>query len=453
MKSQQVPKNSRLRSTRKTRHINTSEQIHSISTHMLVVGAPSASNQSDVLDRLLTKQAIYDIHGHVVAYEINPRMGSFWQLSEGNEADMRLNDDSSLIAALYALTEEDRQPRHPLLISIDARSLATRTIDFLPAPHIIFSLRIGTHPDSKTLQLIKQRQQSGFRLLIEQHENLAVPPALTRTLREARIDTRQFNVATLLTTIEQLRNAGIHQLMANHIGCHEMLTLCMQQKITLFSGDYCAHTPPPGPHPIEINRLKILELIDRVIVRQHPAEIAAHLNTDARLCYQLLAYLKQTHAHPPEITSIEQAVRLHGHDGLYNWLMLLLRTSTPVSLRTQTNLRKSLSRARFLHDMALISLHPISVDTAWLIGILSVSDQLLHRSVTETTLPLNLCDEISSALIAHKGTGGLLLELALATETGNNAAIETLSARCLVSTEAVNLSMVNALVLAEDTPF
>ncbi len=450
MNPAKTPGKQRLRQTGKTHLIDTGNQQHGISTHMLAVNASSASNaQNDVLDRLLIRHSVYDAHGKIVATEIRPRMDAF---STSNDI-MRLSDDTTLIAALFTLTENERQLLCPILVSIDIRSLANKTIDHLPAQYIIFSLRVGRPPDSKTLHQLKQRMQTGFRMLIEQRGETSLPAAIMRTVREACIDTRNLKSGQLIKLIDHLHNAGIRYIVASHIHCHEMLALCMQQKLNAFAGDFCDQMPPPGPHAIEINRLKILELIDRIIMRQGLADIAAHIKTDARLCYQMLGCLGHHHSTSPAINSIEQAVVVLGHDGLYQWLMLLLRTNATPSQHTHIALRRGLSRAHFMQEIAAVSLQSITQESAWMIGLLSVTDQLLHRTIAQCMARLNLSADIKLALIEGKGVGGLLLELALATEAGDRQAIETLCARCLVSPEVVNLAVVNALVLAEATPF
>ncbi|MDA8225734.1 MAG: hypothetical protein M0T86_07440 [Betaproteobacteria bacterium] len=433
----------------KARHINTGKQQDTIATHVLDVGAPRDENaQGQVLDRLLARQTVHDAQGRILATAFEPRV----RLS-GTTPELRLADDTTLIAALYNLTENERTPRYPLLASIDQHSLALRDIDYLPAPHVIFSLHAASDPDNPLVALINRRLKSGFRLLLEQSDDAPVPMRLIGVVREARIDTREFSAPRLEQKIIQLRHFGIQRIHAAHIDCQEMLGHCIKLKLDSYQGDACNQLTPRGLPSIGINRLKVLELIDLAVAGKPPREIAAHLRSDARLTYQMLACASRTVGDGAPAASVEQVAEGYGMQKLYDWLILLLRNCTAPDAAAQQTLRRSLSRACFLDTLAKKSLLGFPADSAWLIGLLSLTGELLQQPPLQCLAPLRLDENIRLALLEHKGVGGMLLELAVATENADHHAIEHLAARCLVNIEDVNLAMVNALVLAESTPF
>ncbi len=425
----------------KAQHIDTTHQENSVSTHVLKVDT-QRNTQSDVFDRLLIREPIYDQNGKTLAVEIRPRISLETK-----------GDDTTLIAALYSLTDQDRHPRHPLLAAIDLASLADQDINYLPPQHIILTIDSPPHPDSRALQLIKARQQAGFRIMLEHRRGTNVPAALAGLVREARLSTHQINVSQLDSMVEQLRHLGMQFLIANHIHCQETQDICSKFRFDGFQGSFSQQYHPGQTRLIEANRLTIMELIDRIIAGNNTDQIEAIIRNDARLCYQMLACVPELPENSPGITSLSQAIQLLRPEGLYNWLTMLLRISTTPSNTSRTHLRRALNRAHLLEALAKKSLNPIPPQTAWLIGLLSVSEALLHHPAQQCMKLLPIADDIKQAITHQRGNGGLLLKLAIATENADQAAIEALAARCLVSLENVHLSMVNAVVLSESVSF
>ncbi|MHB0990387.1 MAG: EAL and HDOD domain-containing protein [Burkholderiales bacterium] len=439
---------------KKERNINTiSKEKNNISTHVLSVdtfGVPS--HQNDIIERLLNRQAIYDSSGRITAIELIPRIR--WSNHEQSiqAQSLRQSDDTTLIAGLCSLTENEKQPPHPLLVNIDAVSLGAKEIDLLPRQHVIFTLDILPGAITLWLPQIKKRRREGFRLLINYRNGMEIPAALADLIKQARIDVGLLNAAEMETVSKALRLLGMQKLIAANIGCQETFDLCVKLKFDGFQGTYCDEMPDYVLPPTEINRLRLLELIDRVIARHDLAEIESQIHTDARLSYQLIAYTNTLNSNETTINSLTQAFQQLKHAGLYRWLTLLLHTSTAPRPDSLKLLKRGLSRAFFLETLARKSLQQVDPQAAYLIGLFSVIGSLLNLPLEQAISRLKLSAQIKTALIEQKGTGGLMLKLASAAENNDQQAIENLAARCLVSSVDVNLAMINALVLTETTP-
>ena len=443
-----------LQERKKERNINTiSKEKNHISTHVLSVdtfGAPS--QQNDIIERLLNRQAVYDSSGRITAVELIPRIRLAYHDQSMQALPLRQSDDTTLIAGLCSLTENEKQPSHPLLVNIDAVSLGAKEIDFLPRQHIIFTLDILPSAITLWLPQIKKRRREGFRLFINYRNGMEIPAALADLIQQARIDVGLLNAAELETAAKALRLLGMQKLIAANIGCQETFDLCVKLKFDGFQGTYCDETREYVLPPTEINRLRLLELIDRVIARHDLAEIESLIHTDVRLGYQLIAYTNTLNNNEIAINSFTQAFQQLKHAGLYRWLTLLLHTSTEPRTGTLKLLKRGLSRAFFLETLARKSLQQVDPQAAYLIGLLSVIGDLLNLPLDRAIDRLRLSAQIKTALIEQKGTAGLMLKLAYAAENSDQQAIENLAARCLVSSVDVNLAMINALVLTETTP-
>ncbi|MHB1678002.1 MAG: EAL and HDOD domain-containing protein [Sulfuriferula sp.] len=439
---------------KKERNINTiSKEINNISTHVLSIETFGvASHQNDIIERLLNQQAVYDSSGQITAVELIPRIRLAYHGQQINLQQLRLSDDTTLIAGLCSLTECEKQPRHPLVVNIDVRSLAAKDIDLLPPQRIIFALDILPSAIPMLLPQIKKRHREGFRLLINYRHGMEIPAALVELIKQARLDVGMLNAAELEAATKALRLLGMHKLIATDIGCQETFDLCSKLKFDEYQGTHCDELQNQALPPTEISRLRLLELIDRVIARNDLTEIESLIKTDVRLSYQLIAYTNTLNNNDSTITSLTQAFQQLKHAGLYRWLTLLLHTSIEPKSSTLSILKRGLSRAFFLETLARKSLQQVDPQAAYLMGLLSVISDLVNLPLDQAISRLKLSPQIKAALIEHKGTGGLMLKLAFAAENSEQSAIENLAARCLVSSVDVNLAMINALVLTETIP-
>ena len=438
----------------KERNINTINKENStISTHVLSIETLGPqSHQDEILNRLLHQQAVYGRSGQITAVELNPRFRLAYSDLHKNTTQLRQSDDTTLIAGLGSLTEDGHPLSYPLIANIDASSLARKEIDYLPPDQVIFALDFNRSPDADILAQIKKRKNEGFQLILNHRHDTPVPTALAGLFKVARLDVGILNATELENASKTLRHAGMNKLIASNIGCQESLDLCRKLKFDEFNGHYCDSLPVQATQPTEINRLRLLELIDRVIARNDLTDIESLIKSDARLSYQLIAYTNTLSNNEITINSLTQAIQQLKHDGLYRWLTLLLHTSIDPGASTINILKRGLSRGFFLETLARKSLQQIDPQAAYLIGLLSVMDKLIKQPMETIIGRLKLSADIKIAMIEHKGIGGLMLKLAFAAENGEQSSIENLAARCLVSSVDVNLAMINALVLTETTP-
>jgi c-di-GMP phosphodiesterase len=437
--------------SKKERNINTKATEHNaISTHVLPITTDGAkSRQQEVLERLLKQQSIHDKSGRVTAIELSPRIRLSYDEDKKNAKLLRQSDDTTLVAGLFSLTEEGKQPRFPLLVSIDATTLLSDDIGYLPPHHVIFALDV-THGNIATLlPKLSQYQKEGYRLLLNYHYGSSIPPALSGQIRQARLEVGQLNATELEKATETLRHYGMRTLIASDIRCQESLECCIKLKFDEFQGSYFDHGPALPTKPTEINRLRLLELLDLVIARRGPDELETLIKFDARLSYQLIAYTNALEHNDTTINSLAQALQLLKHGDLYRWLTLLLHTSTDPAPATQALLKRGLSRAFFLEALARKSLQHTDPQAMYLMGLLSVMDQLTGHELPRLITPLRLSPEIKQALIEYKGVAGLMLRLVEAAESGEQSRIDDYAARCLINPVEANLAMINALVMAE----
>jgi len=280
------------KTSKKACNINTNaNENDNISTHVLPVTTnDTKSRQQEVLERLLKQQAIYDNSGQVTAVELSPRIRLTCSADSKYAERCRQSDDTTLIAGLCSLTGDGKQPQHPLLVSIAATTLLSGDIDYLPPQHVIFALDADSYNIAALLPKLKQRQKHGYRIVLNYRYGASIPAAFSGLIKQARLDVGLLNAMELENAASTLRQHGMQTLIATNIRCQESLDLCNKLKFDEFQGSYFDHGLNLTARPTEINRLRLLELMDRAIARHDLTELESLIKLDARLSYQLIAY-------------------------------------------------------------------------------------------------------------------------------------------------------------------
>jgi EAL and modified HD-GYP domain-containing signal transduction protein len=122
------------------------------------------------------------------------------------------------------------------------------------------------------------------------------------------------------------------------------------------------------------------------------------------------------------IRSVRQALTIIGRDQLRRWLQILLFTlDGPGPLRSPL-MDLALRRGSFMERVAVQQSGadtPQSGETAFMVGMLSLADVLLHWPMTKVVDRLGVADEIRLPLLERQGVVGLLLTLCEMLEAGD----------------------------------
>lgn len=166
-------------------------------------------------------------------------------------------------------------------------------------------------------------------------------------------------------------------------------------------------------------RSTLLNLLGLVAGDADSHEMEALFKRDPNLSYQLLKLVNSvsfslTH----KITNFKQAITLLGRRQLQRWLQLLLYAGHHGPGGASALLSFVARRAAFMEGaIAARSGKQDEKDRAFMIGMFSLLDVLFRAPIADLVVPLNLHDDITNALVAHEGTLGQLLELAITTES------------------------------------
>ena len=166
------------------------------------------------------------------------------------------------------------------------------------------------------------------------------------------------------------------------------------------------------------SRLNLLILLSRI---RTPGiefrEVEEIILQDVSLSYKLLRLINSAfYTKHTEIKSIRQALTFLGLRQIQDWVSLIFLSQ--IEDKPRDLMTTAMVRAKMCEILGL-SLNKKISDISFTVGLFSVLDALLDMPLEDILSSLPLSDDVSSALLQHKGQLGEILNTVIAYERGN----------------------------------
>ena len=180
------------------------------------------------------------------------------------------------------------------------------------------------------------------------------------------------------------------------------------------------------------------------------AEIEDLLKRDVTLTYKLLRIVNSAAIGGREIWSIGHAIRLLGREALARWVTLLLLSDIGDSGLAGELTHMAMTRARHCELLARDVGVPRANQSLFLVGLLSLLDQLLQMPMEDLTREMELAPDVRDALLYRTDFFGEVLSLVESHAEGAWDASAALGASLGVSDDVVAARYVEALSWAAE---
>lgn len=400
----------------------------------------------------LGRQPILDQKGNVAAYEL------LFRSSDANAATVVDNTAATATVINHAFANmglESILGEHRGFINFDAELLLSDVVQLLPKDRVVIELLETIPVNPEILERVRMLHSEGFVLALDDYiGNHAEKEALFKLVDVVKVEITDFTPAELEKTARQLRRYPV-RLLAEKVDTREQVDHCRRLGFELFQGYYFARPMILSTRRISPAAQAILRLMGLVVADAETPEIEKIFRENPDLTVSLLRVVNTVAVGVRQrIESVRQAIVVLGRDQLNRWLQILVfavgdqsgaKHPSPLTVLAST-------RGRLTEMLATVAGKPDSGfrERAFMTGMLSLTDTLLHTPLPEILEPLPVAAEVKGALLERSGQLGLLLGLVEALETGDGPAIDkALTSLPSITAETVNVAQMEAMAWAD----
>lgn len=297
-------------------------------------------------------------------------------------------------------------PLDGLLLLDRPAALTPPVLALMPANRIGFVISADALLEEGVARRLTELHEVGYRLWLDgtPPAGVTVPAALRTVARDCARDPMPAGRLAALF--------GPH--LARRVDSAASFTQSEMAGFDWFSGDYPHDPASSGSHsPDGSSRRRILTLLGLLSRDADSRELEQQLKQDPGLSYHLLKLVNSAaFAVSTQITSFNQAINLLGRRQLQRWLQLLLYARQQAD--GLPNLLLPLAARRGAQLEALCKQgggERDDCDLAFMTGVFSLLDRLLHMPMAEIVADLHLPEHVSSALLHRSGELGSWLRL------------------------------------------
>lgn len=264
-------------------------------------------------------------------------------------------------------------------------------------------------------------------------------------------DAHRFTLSQLKLLAVRTRSLGIS--IAFNVDTHEDFRACIDAGMTAAAGWF--FTSPSGvpAKKLSAGQANIVRVLNLVRKNADIREIEDALKLDVAISYKLLRYINSAgFGLSCEIQSFRHAVSMLGYDKLNRWLSLLLSTASKDPMAPAL-MYTALLRARLMELLASGLVDKSEYDNLFITGAFSLLDALLGVGMEHVLEAMRLPEPICDALLGRGGRYQPFLDLALASERDDGAAIADQAAMLGLTATHFNRAQIQALAFADAMEF
>lgn len=370
--------------------------------------------------------------------------------------------DDALLRNLASLDSETLLGSRLAFVQLSPASLGNPLIQHLPAKNTVLLLT----PSRNTLEpeLVGSRLQTlraeGYAhgVLLRKAQLDDNPPLLQLAACAdfVQIEANGFDgmeIKLLIKSLQAARPAVLPRLrlVASELDAFDDFHLCFQGGFDYFFGRFVTSRENWHPPKSDINRLRVIELLNLLRSGAEFDLIAKQLKLDPILTFKLLRYLNSPlMGLQSAVTTMDKALMVLGREKFYRWLSLLLFDIRTPGYRERVLTEQALARAHFLEGLAAQGNLPANREQLFTLGLFSLLDLLMGQPMSEILAQARVAEAVRDALLDHPGPFRDALLLAIAAEGPSPETLEQRAAVCGVDALQVSLSAIESLAWAHE---
>lgn len=366
------------------------------------------------MDVFVARQPIFDRQKRLYAYELLFRTG----LHNGFPDIDGSTATSSLLSSSFFTVGIDKVGAGKLVfINFTSQLIKQGTPHLFPNERLVVEVLEDVEPDSEIIEACRQLKEGGYTIALDDFIYSKKYDELLSLSDIIKIDFRYTPVEKIVEMAGELRKYSC-KLLAEKIETYEDFNNALSFGFDFFQGYFFSRPEILQNKDLSASQLTMMQLISHVNNQEFDVVALEELVTkDISISYKLINYLNSAHfSRLQPLSSIRQAISFLGEEG-FKLFVSLIATSKLAENKPQELIRYSIIRAKFLEQIG----REINRNSSelFLLGLFSLIDAMLDKSMSEIFSKLPLSENIVSALQDRDGELYLYLRLLETYESGN----------------------------------
>ncbi|MCX8109725.1 MAG: EAL domain-containing protein [Syntrophorhabdaceae bacterium] len=297
-------------------------------------------------------------------------------------------------------------------INVNAEILSSGFIELLPSDNIILEILEDVEIDNKVIQLCKSLKEKGFCLALDDFVYSESIEPLIPLADFIKIDVMASERDTLPELLKILKRHPV-RVLAEKVETKEDFDFCTRLGFEFFQGYFFQKPVVIEGSSASPSQLILLELFNEVSRESDINIIEKLFKKSPELDIKLLNFLNSASFYlRQKISSIRHAIMALGYRNLQKWIALLLFAKQGVDIKSNPLMERAAIKGMFMENIAMrITKNRHEADSAFITGILSISEALLGMPMEKIVDKLNLSEDIQMALLHRQGLLGDLLSI------------------------------------------
>ncbi len=364
------------------------------------------------------RQPIVDRNQHVVAYELLFRSSRNAQVADFDEvgrAAVRVMVNTFASMGMEAVLGQSDG-----FFNVNREVLLSDAIEALPRDRVVIEVLEDVEPDEEVIARCRALTEAGFRIALDDWIVDDPRAPLLPFSEIVKVDLPAIPSKELRRLVRSLREHDL-LLLAEKVETAKEFETCHRLGFDRFQGYYFARPIVLEGKDLDAAKTTLIQLLQQISAEAESRVIVDSFKQDAKLSLNLLRIVNTAgKSARVRLESIDDAVRHLGLQHLARWVSILLYAQDDGADLRSPLLTTAAHRGRLMElvisQNASAGEGDAQRERAFLVGMLSLADALLGRSIEDLVQELCLSDEVARALTHHEGELGELLTLAEAVE-------------------------------------
>jgi EAL and modified HD-GYP domain-containing signal transduction protein len=295
-------------------------------------------------------------------------------------------------------------------INVNEEILSNGIIDLLPKENTVLEILEDVEISDAFVSLCTKLKEKGYIFALDDFVYNESYLPLFKVADYIKLDILMYSKKDLAEIVKLLRKHSLH-LLAEKVETTEDYERCHDLGFELFQGYFFSKPTIVSGKSLAPASVTLLKLFNSLSREEEIDVIEQLFKKSPQLDVKLLKFMNSASFYVTQkINSIRQAIMMLGYRTLQKWVSLMLFAKNDSDIRSNPLLEKAAMRGLIMESLAKnVTRNRNTGDTAFITGILSLTDVLLGMPLDKILKDLNLSKDISEALTNREGLLGKLL--------------------------------------------